>query len=347
MARIFLFGIFLIQNLAAQQIQGRLTFQQADFIKELIFGIDLTATDYIDNHLNEYEAPPMPPSDAKEARFVGETIGLGLYRDFRLNAENSKIKIHKIKLQVNPNDSLFVWSDIPQNVVAYLKDPINGKFINIELKNNVKAVLPNFAFFSELILEVDYRGVMLPVELISFKVEIQNTFAILKWSTSSEINNYGFEVQRKKIGDKSDYVNISFLSGKNNSNVKREYFFVDKNLSNGTYIYRLKQIDCDGNFSFYESYPIEIKNQTPLIIDAYPNPFNFATTIKFSASDKVIDKIDLYDSNGRKIRTILENFILDGNKDIRLNLDGLASGFYYLRAEIEGERIVKKICLSK
>ena len=128
--------------------------------------------------------------------------------------------------------------------------------------------------------------------------------AILKWETATEINNYGFEIERRKIGnivlemeDKnftstndestiSQWSNVSFVSGSGTSNSPKNYSFTDRNLSLGRYAYRIKQIDQDGTFKYSQSVEMEV-GLVPKVLTLsqnYPNPFNPATVINFSAA---------------------------------------------------------------
>lgn len=85
---------------------------------------------------------------------------------------------------------------------------------------------------------------VIPVELTSFTASVSGTSINLVWSTASELNNLGFEIERKS--ENSDWQVISFVAGFGTSTKTNNYYFSDNNLSIGKYSYRLKQVDFEG-----------------------------------------------------------------------------------------------------
>ena len=119
----------------------------------------------------------------------------------------------------------------------------------------------------------------LPVELTSFTAEIQNNSIKLNWQTATEVNNYGFEIERSQ---NSVWVKIGFVKGNGNSNSAKVYSFTDAQKLSGKYSYRLKQIDNDGVFEY--SKVIETYFELPETFNLsqnYPNPFNPITKIEY------------------------------------------------------------------
>ena len=90
-------------------------------------------------------------------------------------------------------------------------------------------------------------GAPLPVEMTSFTAAAQKTSAQLKWSTATEVNNYGFEIERRAIAS-SVWAKVGFVAGNGTSNTAHNYTYTDNNLSAGTYAYRIKQVDNNGAF---------------------------------------------------------------------------------------------------
>lgn len=112
------------------------------------------------------------------------------------------------------------------------------------------------------------------VVLTSFTATISNDDVILHWITSQELNNQGFEIQRKNSGN-PNWNTIGFVNGNGTTNEVKEYYYWDNNLNPGSYMYRLKQIDFDGSFSYSEE--IDVEFGLPLeweLYQNYPNPFN-------------------------------------------------------------------------
>ena len=174
----------------------------------------------------------------------------------------------------------------------------------------------------------------LPVELISFTGATENNNALLKWSTSMEKNNSGFEIQRKKVGENSEWLKVGFITGAGNSNEVKNYNFKDVNLNSGEYLYRLKQIDFNGNFRNYNlgnNIIIGVPKNYE-VSQNYPNPFNPVTKIDFTLPYKSIVNLKIYDMLGREVYTAinLEN-MEPGYYTKTIDLSTLSSGVYFYR----------------
>ena len=106
---------------------------------------------------------------------------------------------------------------------------------------------------------------------MSFTGTISNGNVLLNWVTATEVNNYGWEVQRT-LKEDSFYETIGFIEGAGNSNSPHSYVFKDEPIQYGEYIYRIKQIDNDGTFEyngtveFYMNITIKVKNIYHLIL---------------------------------------------------------------------------------
>ncbi len=175
----------------------------------------------------------------------------------------------------------------------------------------------------------------LPVELISFDAVILNNQVTLTWKTATEINSYKFEIERAKTQNnkqltKPIYETIGFIQAAGNSQTVREYSFTDCSVSTGSYIYRLKQIDIDGNFEYSNSINVE-NNSLPTtfnLFQNYPNPFNPSTTLQFSLPEKAHVSLIIYDILGNKILTIVDDNFEVGTHKKLFNGKNLASGNY-------------------
>jgi hypothetical protein len=122
-----------------------------------------------------------------------------------------------------------------------------------------------------------------PVELTTFFGTVSGDVVSLKWTTATEVNNYGFEIERSLSSSRTYWEKIGFINGNGNSNSPKEYSYTDKHLRSGSYLYRIKQIDNDGSYDY--SNTIELNVRIPVTLDLkqnYPNPFNPSTTISFT-----------------------------------------------------------------
>jgi hypothetical protein len=158
---------------------------------------------------------------------------------------------------------------------------------------------------------------ILPVELVSFTSVINGNSVKLNWSTASELNNRGFEVMRKKTegrGQQSEWELAGFVEGNGTTSENQYYSFTDKNILQGKYSYRLKQIDFDGTFSYSDEIEIEISSPDKFELSQnYPNPFNPSTKIVFTISpgekggkQEVLLKV--YDVLGNEVATLVNEF---------------------------------------
>ncbi len=147
----------------------------------------------------------------------------------------------------------------------------------------------------------------LPVELTSFTAAVNESIVNLKWQTATEVNNYGFQVERKKEKVKSGWEKIGFVAGHGNSNSPHDYSFIDYNPVGGTtFSYRLKQIDIDGHYKYYDAITVSLSSSTKAkLMQNSPNPFNPSTAIKFFIPDNSDVTIKIYDMLGREVTTLI------------------------------------------
>ena len=131
----------------------------------------------------------------------------------------------------------------------------------------------------------------LPVELSYFTAKVLKSAGIkLDWQTKTEVNNYGFEIERSQMSEvksQTEWTKRGFVEGNGNSNSPKDYSFVDNNAQYGNYAYRLKQIDSDGKYEYSKIIEVDAGNiPNGFVLEQnYPNPFNPTTTIKFALAE--------------------------------------------------------------
>jgi subtilisin family serine protease len=180
-----------------------------------------------------------------------------------------------------------------------------------------------------------------PVELLSFNAVSNTDNILLSWSTATELNNKGFEVERaslsNKTGVKSEFVKIAFVKGNGSTTEKNSYSFEDKSLLSGTYFYRLKQLDMGGQADYSNEIEVEVKSPVEFALSQnYPNPFNPATMINFSLPEKSDVSLNVYNVIGELVRTVVKNTFDAGYQSVNFNAEGLPSGVYIYRIEAKG-----------
>ena len=203
----------------------------------------------------------------------------------------------------------------------------------------------------------------LPVELTSFTANISGSKVTLNWQTATEVNNYGFEVERSLSSHSSSlnghslsevWETIGFVAGSGNSNSLKEYSFTDiPNHSsiqpyNHSFRYRLKQIDNDGKFEY--SKEIEVDILRPSTFDLrqnYPNPFNPSTVISYQLTVDSKVSLKIFDILGNEVAVLVQEEQKFGSYEVKFNATGLASGTYIYRL-IAGDFVsTKKMIVLK
>ncbi len=175
----------------------------------------------------------------------------------------------------------------------------------------------------------------------------------LNWETATEINNYGFEIERS-ISNSTAWQKVGFVEGNGNSNSEKEYNFVDKNVSFGNkYFYRLKEINTNGSFEYSEV--VEADLSIPLdfsLSQNYPNPFNPTTKIKYTipavgTGNTLSVQLKVYDILGNEIAILVNEEKPAGTYEVEFGAKNLPSGMYFYKLTVGNNSEIKKMMLLK
>jgi len=185
-----------------------------------------------------------------------------------------------------------------------------------------------------------------PVELNSFTGLAGGTTVALQWTTATEINNYGFDIERDL---NNSWTKIGFVAGNGSSNVPHSYSYTDNVGSVGTYSYRLKQIDHDGAFVYSQA--VQVKIAVPKVLTLsqnYPEPFNSSTTIQFTVPNNGRATLRVYNAIGQEVATLFnDEAAASVVHQVQFNGSNLASGIYLSRLEFGGKIQAEKMLLLK
>jgi hypothetical protein len=189
-------------------------------------------------------------------------------------------------------------------------------------------------------------GYIVPVELTSFSAASKGVDVELSWSTATETNNQGFRIERMNAG--GSFEEVGYVAGFGTTTEPKSYSFIDSKLEARNYIYRLKQIDFDGTFTYSDEVNVEV--EIPLVYaleQNYPNPFNPSTTIKYSISEDGFVKLAVYNLLGEEVNTLVNNEQKAGRYEIVFNASKLSSGVYMYRLESQNFLSIKKMILLR
>jgi len=274
----------------------------------------------------------------------------------------------------SPVNDGFIYTDDLLNPNTYFVGTDIGVFLTqddgahwVELPNN----LPN-----TVIMHLDYspsnqmlragthgRGVYeayidftIPVELSSFTAETNDNLVMLNWSTATETNNQGFEIERKLKNQ--DWVTIGFVEGNGTTTEIHNYTYEDDYSDlpyEGTVLYRLKQVDFGGTFEYSEQLSVNLVfvPSDYYVSQNYPNPFNPSTTIEYSLPIESSIRIKIFNAIGEVIEELVSETQPAGTHNVVWNAQNHSSGIYYYSFEVtsadgsQSHREMKKIVFLK
>ncbi len=189
---------------------------------------------------------------------------------------------------------------------------------------------------------------VVPVELTSFAALVSGKSVLLSWTTATELNNSGFDIERKSAS--TGWQKIAFVQGNGTTTQPKSYSFSDRNLVDGKYSYRLKQVDYDGTYEYSKVVEVSIVsavvNQFELSQN-YPNPFNPTTTISFTLPDAGNVKLSVYNLLGQEVQILVNGFMESGSHSVNFDASNLNSGIYLYKLEANGFTQTRKMTLIK
>jgi hypothetical protein len=191
-------------------------------------------------------------------------------------------------------------------------------------------------------------GPFVPVELTSFTATSKKGKVYLNWITATEINNLGFEIERKQ--DSNNWVRIGFKEGHGTTTEIQNYQFIDdiSSVTANSIAYRLKQIDYDGSIEYSDE--VLVDNPAPVdyaLQQNYPNPFNPVTAISYNLPLKSQVSLIVYNSLGEKVKLLVKEEKEAGSYSVEFNATALPSGIYFYILQAGSFVESKKMVLMK
>ncbi len=209
--------------------------------------------------------------------------------------------------------------------------------------------------FTNAVISSLFTNAPLPVELNSFTAVAQKTSIKLQWKTATEVNNYGFNIERRIINNDlsatSNWMKIGFVKGNGTINSPHSYSYTDANVSSGTYAYRLKQIDNSGAYKYSQEVQVSIAVPKAFVLrQNYPNPFNPTTTISYDIPGTETQhtvSLRVYDILGKEVATLVNETKEAGSYQVTFDASKFASGIYFYKLQAGNFTSVKKLVLMK
>jgi len=188
---------------------------------------------------------------------------------------------------------------------------------------------------------------VLPVEMSSFISSINGRDVTLNWTTALEANNSHFEIERSIV--QNQWSKVGSVQGIGTTLSSMNYSFTDRNLNTGLYNYRLKQVDYNGDFEYF-NLSNEVNIGVPVkfaLSQNYPNPFNPSTKINYDLPYDGIVSIKIVDISGREVSTLVNEFQPAGYYSIDFNAINLSSGIFFYTLTTKNDVETRKMLLMK
>ncbi|MBS1519089.1 MAG: T9SS type A sorting domain-containing protein [Bacteroidetes bacterium] len=287
------------------------------------------------------------------------------YRSTIYNFNQTYLIIDKYKFISGPaNDqiSLFVFDNTLPITEPVTPDvgPVMTGFTDAPNLSRIlikQAGSGSILFIDGINVDQTWNNNVLPAELTSFTSIVNNRDVSLNWTTASELNNSGYEIERSDVRGltSNEWIRIGNVTGNGTTNSQHSYIFTDGNLASGKYNYRLRQIDFNGNFE-YSNLNNEVNIGTPSdysLSQNYPNPFNPTTTIEYGIlsasanSESGYVSLKIYDISGKEVMTLVNEQKAPGFYTASFNASNMSSGTYYYTLKAGDFVSAKKMTLLK
>jgi hypothetical protein len=222
----------------------------------------------------------------------------------------------------------------------------NGTKVNELAVNDIFGAAATDEMYIDDFYFGDALPAIIPVELTSFTAVGNNGVVELNWETATEVNNHMFEIERRS--ESTDFRTIGYVEGAGTTTEPQSYSYKDVNVEVGTYVYRLKQIDFNGTYSYSDA--VEVDVTAPLSFNLeqnYPNPFNPSTKIKYSVPESGNVKLSVYNLVGEEVAVLVNGNVEAGQFEVSFDASSLPSGVYLYKLQSANTVQTKKMMLLK
>ena len=252
---------------------------------------------------------------------------------------------------VNASGMTLNWTDNSSDEVGFAiyrsTDGVNYSFVTLTAANAVSSVqaglAPSTNYFwnvyavreipSSVLSGSQATTAVLPINLLTFSGYKESNHNVLRWTTVSESNNRGFEIQRSTDG--VNFGVIGFMNSQvpgGNSTGNLNYTFIDNNPAGAKKYYRLRQVDIDNHAKY--SNIVLIRGDKPLTLTIgglFPNPANHILNVVIDAPVRNEITLVITDMAGKIVKQQPAN-VETGSNTITMNISNLANGTYTVKA---------------
>ncbi len=295
---------------------------------------------YSGNTNSRWAASPMPQWITWN---LGQTTNISQTKVSFYNFHTGRIYVYSILVSTDTVN----WTTVVNNASSVAEEwtvnqfvPIQGRYVRLICHSNSDNDWAN-------VWEVEIWGSdqTTDVELNPLTANVSGNSVTLNWSTSSETNNRGFEIQKKSTGE---FETIAFVNGSGTTSTVNSYSFTDRELTATHYIYRLKQVDFDGTFSYSNEVEINLLPENAELYQNYPNPFNPTTKVKFSIPNTDRAVITIFDMLGQRVMEVVNKEFTAGTHEVEIDARSLSSGVYVYQLTVGNNfSAIKKMMVMK
>lgn len=298
------------------------------------------------------------PSNSTEITSIGVdpgTTGINIY--IKLQSDGTFVIKYKSGVQLSITDAIDNTKYSDGSVTSTADNTYRGSsyiYSGFVYAHGAGIASTDHAYFDNYGFSQDNA---LPVELTSFTAALIDNVVQLNWQTATEVNNYGFEVERQPIPNpfqrqgNSSWTKIGFVNGHGNSNSPKSYSFTDNLLlahDLNRLQYRLKQIDFDGKFEYSNIVAVNVEVPAAFVLHQNsPNPFNPTTEIKFSLPKNSNVELSVYNLLGEIVQTLANGMMNAGEHKVVFEASNLSSGVYIYKLTTDNYFSTRKMVLLK
>jgi hypothetical protein len=209
-----------------------------------------------------------------------------------------------------------------------------GQFVEVTASDSPQngQIIATVDGFGQFVFASDDMSNPLPVELTAFTASTSGESIDLTWSTASETNNAGFDIERSTDGE--TFTAIGFEPGVGTTEEAQSYRFVDREAPFATTLfYRLRQVDTDGTFEYSPVVEVEVTPSAVALLPVAPNPVSASARLRYELPEATAVRLQVFDLLGRRVATLADGEKPAGRHEVSWQGAGLASGTYFVRLQ--------------